>query len=416
MRPTDISADEIRVLELLAAGRTELARLPLRLEAEYQRFARSSSRAGKLAMMLTPALIFLLLGCTAPFTNWVQDAYLPESTPAALFALSAASFLVTWTIWKNVQAAYTEWLIVALALALTIAFEWLRLGSPAASKSLDQALIFCVPIAVLALGRPERRISQLFVIGYLLIRTGEIFWDRDSFASGRWIGEWIAQLLCLGAAFAGHIWATRTQRRDYASRLLLAINASRDPLTDLANRRSLSQHFELATQAVGRGERKTLVLAVVDVDFFKRVNDHYGHAYGDQVLVRLAHVLRSKARRPFDMAARIGGEEFALLLYDCDSTHALRILVETCEQVRLEKLANVGSPFGCVTVSIGAAIAGPGVSLQDCYRVADEQLYSAKLRGRNRVYLADPMSLSVDGNSKSRPHIALKRPQRPPAA
>jgi len=164
-----------------------------------------------------------------------------------------------------------------------------------------------------------------------------------------------------------------------------------DGLTGVYNRR----HFDerLATEW-GRAMRSGTALSVVllDVDFFKRYNDRYGHQAGDDCLRRIASTLHDCLRRPGDLVARYGGEEFACLLPDTDMSGALRLAEELGQQVFALQIAHAGSSVeAAVTVSLGACskrsdAAGSAAAL---LRGADEQLYAAKARGRHQACAAE---------------------------
>ena len=159
--------------------------------------------------------------------------------------------------------------------------------------------------------------------------------------------------------------------------------ATHDALTDLINRR----HFiELADNEIARALRhgRPLSLCILDVDLFKPVNDRYGHISGDEVLRQIAGLLRKHARND-DIAARIGGEEFALLVAECDAD-AARVFAE---RLREAVAATVFSPGGepqHITVSIGISALAKGRDTRPTLMAAaDSALYRAKSEGRNRV-------------------------------
>jgi diguanylate cyclase len=168
---------------------------------------------------------------------------------------------------------------------------------------------------------------------------------------------------------------TLARRADEFERL-----AQRDGLTGLANRSLLQQ------RARQLGPRD--VLAIVDIDHFKQINDRHGHAAGDAVLVRLAALL-TECTRESDLAARTGGEEFVLLLSDI----GLATGQEVCERLRLaveQQAAWPELPAGeGLTISIGLT-AADDLSLESATRRADAALYAAKRDGRNRVVVARP--------------------------
>jgi diguanylate cyclase (GGDEF)-like protein len=162
-----------------------------------------------------------------------------------------------------------------------------------------------------------------------------------------------------------------------------ALEARTDGLTGLANRRSWGEG--LLREVARRDRRRTpLSLMMIDLDYFKRLNDTYGHAAGDIALCNLAGVLRSHARQS-DVLARVGGEEFALLLPDCDPNDGMA----RAEEIRsaVERIsADWATP---VTISIGlAAMPMHAAAGEALMAAADAALYEAKRAGRNTVRAA----------------------------
>jgi len=161
-----------------------------------------------------------------------------------------------------------------------------------------------------------------------------------------------------------------------------------DPLTGISNRRAFDNAFAAAWRRAVR-RHSPLALLMVDIDFFKGVNDQHGHAYGDECLATLARVLDAQTRRPDDLLARLGGEEFVLLLPETTADGALKVAHRLHEAVRHRALANNASPFDrLLTISIGIAICLPAPGLQPnaVFEAADQALYSAKDQGRNRTF------------------------------
>lgn len=164
----------------------------------------------------------------------------------------------------------------------------------------------------------------------------------------------------------------------------LEITAVTDPLTGVLNRRGLEQRLRRLSDQINRYPRP-LTIAALDLDHFKRVNDEAGHAAGDAVLAQFAQRL-SNAIRPTDFLARVGGEEFLLILPETRLDEALPL----AERLRLEITeAPMSTDAGPrqITTSIGlASIRGdPPLDLQALIRRADQALYTAKQAGRNRV-------------------------------
>ena len=183
----------------------------------------------------------------------------------------------------------------------------------------------------------------------------------------------------------------RTEALETANRQLTELTVT-DALTGLANRR----HFDLAlVEEWARAQRsgQPLALLMVDVDFFKPYNDHYGHQAGDDCLRRVAHFLRGAARRAGDLVARYGGEEFAVVAADTDLAAALSLAEAMRATVAAAAIPHAVTPVagGTATVSIGVAVTVPkfGETPERLLLRADAALYLAKSQGRNRVAQPD---------------------------
>ena len=183
--------------------------------------------------------------------------------------------------------------------------------------------------------------------------------------------------------------------------------ARRDALTGLPNRRAFDETFERAF-AEARRRSSPLGLLVVDADHFKRFNDRHGHEGGDRVLVALAGALSASARRPGDLVARLGGEEFAVLLPDTDAEGAARVAENVHEAVGCLLVEARDGPVGRITVSIGLAFGMPraGGEAAELLRLADAALYEAKAAGRDRTCYALMADDAVPGEIASWMHPA----------
>ena len=186
--------------------------------------------------------------------------------------------------------------------------------------------------------------------------------------------------------------ATRTLnerfRRSFLESRLIAELAEHDALTGTKNRRVFDAHLaRVWQQAIDNG--RAIAVLLVDVDHFKGYNDRYGHQAGDRALRRVAETLQSFPNGPLDLLARYGGEEFAVVLYDLDSRQAtlaadrMRLAVS---ELAIEHRGGVG---GRVTISVGVAALAPaaGREPRGALQLADQALYEAKTRGRDRVEL-----------------------------
>jgi len=162
-----------------------------------------------------------------------------------------------------------------------------------------------------------------------------------------------------------------------------------DALTNIANRRYFDDLLEKQWRLAMRN-RTPISLALIDIDFFKQYNDHYGHQLGDACLTQVAHTLREIPKRPTDLIARYGGEEFVALLPDTPMDGAKKVseaLRQAIEQSNIEHhYSNIEKHL---TISIGIATnIAPAATqhIESLLRIADENLYIAKKSGRNRVH------------------------------
>lgn len=158
-----------------------------------------------------------------------------------------------------------------------------------------------------------------------------------------------------------------------------------DGLTGLANRKCFDVRLaDGMVSSTESGERLSLML--LDIDFFKKFNDTYGHQIGDQVLKLVAQSLR-KTVKGQDTAARYGGEEFAVILPNTELDNAVKLAETIRVNLAKQVLKNrrTGDSFGKVTVSIGVASFQKGESMEDLVHRSDKALYKAKQDGRNRV-------------------------------
>ncbi len=184
-----------------------------------------------------------------------------------------------------------------------------------------------------------------------------------------------------------------------------------DPLTDLPNRRALQAALGTSWNAAAASER-SMALIMIDADNFKGFNDTYGHVAGDAVLIQLAVVLRKICDGYGMTAARLGGEEFAVLVPFQNTDHVVRVAETIRRSVEGLMIAHRKSAHGHFTVSLGVADIQPSenVSKQDLMRAADAALYAAKMAGRNKVMSAGQMRdmIPVPGT----PATALSAGQR----
>ena len=188
----------------------------------------------------------------------------------------------------------------------------------------------------------------------------------------------------------------------------VSAEAERDPLTGLANRRTFNKRIEFACQQANEAH-EPLSLVMADIDFFKRFNDTYGHAIGDNVLSHVSSKLEKLARKE-DLVARYGGEEFIILLPGTRLEEAI-VLAERFRRAiaaSVLRQANSQKVLGHIYLSCGVATYRLGESCFDFIARADAALYQAKSEGRNCVRVEQPLAASAPGQDDDRPHINIE--------
>jgi diguanylate cyclase (GGDEF)-like protein len=240
----------------------------------------------------------------------------------------------------------------------------------------------------------------LMVVG---VPSDEVYagWYRDALTMG------LLMLALCGATVFSALLLHRELRRRVAAEQQLAILATTDGLTDLANRRHFDEVIEREWQRAMR-EKTAIAVLMIDADWFKAYNDSHGHQTGDEFLKAMGGCIADTTRRATDLAARYGGEEFAVLLPGTGIQGALEIAERIRTQVAELGLQHSAIPGGAPTVSIGVAgaVPLPGSTCRDLIHAADKALYEAKAKGRNRTELAEPMDFvsrdAVAANVKKR--------------
>ncbi|AHN73833.2 diguanylate cyclase [Pandoraea pnomenusa] len=195
-------------------------------------------------------------------------------------------------------------------------------------------------------------------------------------------------VLNVGFILTSILLAAQLRRRLRAERELRLL-ARTDGLTGLSNRRSLDRILASEWRRMRRAKR-SMAVAFVDIDWFKRYNDTQGHQAGDVALAAVAGAIGAALNRPSDAAGRYGGEEFIAVLPDTDAAGATRVAEAIRRSVEQLNLAHRSSDFGHVTVSVGVACRRPrgNETVDALVKAADEALYRAKAAGRNCVVAA----------------------------
>jgi diguanylate cyclase (GGDEF)-like protein len=177
------------------------------------------------------------------------------------------------------------------------------------------------------------------------------------------------------------------QEKLISAQELLRAQATHDPLTGLLNRSAILEQLNIE---LSRSKRESAPLGVIlaDLDFFKQINDTYGHLTGDAVLQTAAKRMNSSVR-PYDSVGRYGGEEFLIVLPGCDESGVMSVAERLLESISGK---TINLPEGKITLSVSLGVAtwvpAIGSKPDTVIRLADEALYSAKAKGRNRIEVA----------------------------
>ena len=268
---------------------------------------------------------------------------------------------------------------------------------------LGDLLAFAAPLALLATGLVCRnagyRPARYYLIALSLLLVGLTVETVAPYLASGTPPEWTAYgtyagslamvvLFSLGLAdrYNEHI---RARERVEAENRALQVYSYRDGLTGLWNRRAFDERLADEWRRAAR-EQSSLSLVFLDVDFFKKYNDVYGHPAGDACLRQVATAIDEAVRRPGDLVARYGGEEFVILLTSADVDGAGTVAESVRSAVRAREIPHTDSSVARhVTMSVGIATCVPQANAEPASLVAhaDKALYAAKRAGRDRVVL-----------------------------
>jgi len=190
-------------------------------------------------------------------------------------------------------------------------------------------------------------------------------------------------VLLKGKSVSEHLNLIEQLTKLFSNQQLLLDNNNHDPLTSLLNRHSFETRLSSVIdmrQRRGKESNVAYCFAILDIDFFKRVNDDFGHLYGDEVLILFANIMENTFRHE-DMLFRYGGEEFAVLLKDIELDTATIVLDRFRQNIENYEFPQVGK----ITVSIGVTELEANSSRIEVIRRADQALYYSKEHGRNQV-------------------------------
>lgn len=310
--------------------------------------------------------------------------------------------------WNRTSLRQYEWSVIVciVSCAIAIPMSAYTLRNLAVSEA-SVVMVLLVSLAFFPLGTRLRTMAPVGVFvctaitlsGPLILRTPEDIRPH-------WVLSAVVWITCVLSAVAAY-HREKGLREQFLLRRLLVWEANHDPLTGLANRRKFREHFDTCIRQ-SRRQNDPLHLVILDVDHFKLYNDHYGHKAGDEVLCHLASLLQRFTKRPLDLAVRLGGEEFGLVLYGSHHADIHQHLQQLQENLKLLRLPHATSlTSNHITVSMGVALVGPLDTQDSAILRADSLLYQAKKSGRNCVQIDVPAPGS---------HTIPAEPQRDDAA
>ena len=346
---------------------------PLRERLSWRNSIDEGAPASRASMARTGAVFGAAAGLFALVSVAVPDAKINDER--LLVAVGVASFLMAGILLIAYDQLPIRGFHVAAALGGALAsvavYAW---GTKSAYAPL--------PYVWVTLGVFYFFPLRAALVHLALIAAGYAAALAAESPTGSVVDGWIATV---GTLLVAGVFVALVRDRLAGLIANLTDAARRDPLTDLFNRRGFEEIFDIELE---RARRTGAPLSVIvgDLDRFKRINDEFGHPAGDDALRRIGRAIRAVKRR-FDSAARVGGEEFALLAPDCDE-HGAYMLSERIRSDVERNFAN--GPATALTVSFGIATYPlHGQSAEALLRAADQALYQAKEAGRNCLRIAD---------------------------
>lgn len=400
----DLTPEEIASLEAitLADGGSQrfLPQLERRLKEDWRLYGQSAR--------LFLSIIGFLVFATLPL--WLDSLLtIPQSTAnmierVALGFMMPLFLVVSILLLRFPAHRATEWLFLAAFVIDAACVEAIRYVSDSVGQPVSPSISILIPVAVLAMARLPLSRSVVFVLAYLGVTIGAALWQRE--LTGALTTRWLLDGLILAFLLASAGWTRMTLRHQWALATLSRFKAYRDTLTMLPNRWAFQHQFRERRDALWRSHLKHMVLAVVDVDHFKHLNDSHGHAYGDETLIKVGEVLSRYCRHSTDIVARTGGDEFMLVMYDMELSAVRRRLSELLYEIQHLRIRHSQSPAGVVTCSAGAAVFKVGDHFGRVYHRADEMLYEAKAAGRNQFRVADRMTPLESAGSQAAAKLA----------
>lgn len=362
----------------------------LQIDADREHaFKRSFLHSGRGRRELGIVLLLLFV----PTLPWYgpQLLAIPESVfaamPAALQWASLITALLALVVNRLARGHLRVVLTVATMNLVAIIFlTALRVVGSHQGFEIPVAIQATLVVGVGVMAGMTARHNLVFFGTVLLGMTvAELWWVENP---SNQVIEIYAIVMISGISLIGALAVEHAARGAWKDQASLAYRANYDDLTGLATRAFFREQIESLLRGARRDERP-VALAIVDIDHFKAINDTHGHLVGDEVIRSVAEEIRLLCRRSTDLAARLGGEEYALFLYGADAPDAQRLLTELLDRIRALRFHDTnGRPLSLkTTASCGLVTAPPGMTVtrNGLLLSADSQLYVAKRSGRDRL-------------------------------
>jgi diguanylate cyclase (GGDEF)-like protein len=383
---TDLEPYESEVVSALDRGFPWLY-FPRRLERLFEcetEHARSRHLVGIGILWIALGVLYAVTVRLGPASTRVLSAH-----AVRLAVVTPILIAVTFTIWWGVRPFAREALMMLANIIAPASMILVITFAEGSDAGVNRGALTIVLLFITVVVRLRFWFAVAACVAIVTVQIGV-----PSLANVPVPGNVPLVLITIVATLIAHYQLERESRLNYLQRLLTRIQgarlaatvvqlhdlAQRDPLTGLANRRAIDAQLDALCQ---NGERFAVIM--VDVDVFKEFNDRYGHVIGDDCLRRVAAMLRASLRNTSDQIARIGGEEFVVVLPQTSVEHA-RIMAERMRHaVYGLRIPHAGSPEHVVTISAGVSGSSAPTSAGEILSAADGAMYRAKSLGRNRV-------------------------------
>lgn len=361
------------------------ARFSGKVETEFRAwFYTSQMQRAQVSLGLAQVLVFASVGLD------LMQSPSDAQRIAALVKLALISPLLLATMWASRKARWRHLfphLMCASIVAVGAAFSLVNIGGAGFGIELRYDALVLVSVFTYFLGGLASTFASatglaLLGLHIFLSATKDVPLDQMAYES----------LFLLAVNAVGMLSANLTEqsvREAFWRYQTMTQLSETDALTQLLNRRGFDRQYA-ALWDRARQEHKPVAVAFIDLDYFKGVNDRYGHEAGDQALQSIARVLRQQIEPRPALSARLGGDEFVAVWSDMKRSQAELTAALIPRAVEALQIRNQDAPSGFVTVSVGLSVCQPNAAslAGDCMRRADQALYQAKQDGRNRASAA----------------------------